>query len=225
MFAALEKICSQGANGLALQSLWPNLHVALSSAELNLSSGVKAAIWANLLKTLGLGFQSRNVFRDADDPAIQPIKQCKKLNLKIVATEHLHDSFVGLYDAKASIVTGISAVQRRVLERLTTAKTNGITQSQLCEEFGIKENNMFYVLRNLECRELIVRQSSIVREKELLPTKLEDVAHWWFIDLVLGGESLLNSMNKSKERFLGFRSSRNSLVWWVDKMRGHKLIP
>ena len=74
MFAALEKICSQGANGLALQSLWPNLHVALSSAELNLSSGVKAAIWANLLKTLGLGFQSRNVFRDADDPAIQSIE-------------------------------------------------------------------------------------------------------------------------------------------------------
>ena len=66
----------------------------------------------------------------------------------------------------------------------------------------------------------------IVREKELLPTKLEDVAQWWFIDLVLGGESLLNCMNKSKEHgFLGFRNSRNSFVWWIDKMRGHKLIP
>ncbi|CBI19431.3 unnamed protein product, partial [Vitis vinifera] len=53
-----------------------------------------------------------------------------------------------------------------------------------------------------------------------------DVAQWWFIDLVLGGESLLNCMNKSKEHgFLGFRNSRNSFVWWIDKMRGHKLIP
>lgn len=166
MFAALEEICSQGANGLALQSLWPNLHAALSSAGLDLSSGVKAAIWANLLKTPGLEFQSRNVSRNADDPAIQSVEQCEKLNLKIVAAEHLRDSFVGLYDAKASAVTGISAVQRRVLERLAIARTNGITQSQLCKEFGIKANNMFYVLRNLECRGLIVRQSSIVRTKE-----------------------------------------------------------
>lgn len=166
MFAALEEICSQGANGLALQSLWPNLHAALSSAGLDLSSGVKAAIWANLLKTPGLEFQSRNVSRNADDPAIQSVVQCEKLNLKIVAAEHLRDSFVGLYDAKASAVTGISAVQRRVLERLAIARTNGITQSQLCKEFGIKANNMFYVLRNLECRGLIVRQSSIVRTKE-----------------------------------------------------------
>ena len=178
------------------------------------------------MKTLGLGFQSRNVSRDVDDPTIQPIEQYEKLNLKIVAAEHLHDSFVGLCDAKASVVTGILVVQRCVLERLSTARTNGITQSQLCEKFGIKTNNMFYVLRNLECRELIVRQSSIMRKNELFPTKLEDVAHWWFIDLVLGRESLLNSMKKSKKHgFLGFRSSRNSLVWWVDKMRGHKLIP
>ena len=145
--------------------------------------------------------------------------------MKIDAAEHLCDSFFGLCDAKASDVTGISVVQRRVLERLSTTRINGITQSQLCEEFGIKANNMFYLLRNLECRELIVRQSSIMRKKELFPTKLEDVAHWWFIDLFLGQESLLNSMKKSKKHgFLGFRSSQNSLVWWVDKMRGHKLI-
>ena len=124
VFAALEEICSQGANGLALQSLWPNLHAALSSAGLDLSSGVKAAIWANLLKTPGLEFQSRNVSRNADDPAIQSVEQCEKLNLKIVAAEHLRDSFVGLYDVKASAVTGISAVQRRVLERLAIARSS-----------------------------------------------------------------------------------------------------
>ena len=122
MFAALEEVCSQGANGLALRSLWPNLHAAISSAGLDLSAGVKAAIWANLLKTPGLEFQERNVSRNADDPAIQSVEQCERLDLKIVAAEHLRDSFIGLYDVKASAVTGISAVQRGVLERLAIAR-------------------------------------------------------------------------------------------------------
>lgn len=45
-------------------------------------------------------------------------------------------------------------------------RTNGITQSEIAKEFGIKGNNIFYVLRNLECRGLIVRQSTLVRTKE-----------------------------------------------------------
>ncbi|KAH7854590.1 hypothetical protein Vadar_015677 [Vaccinium darrowii] len=45
-------------------------------------------------------------------------------------------------------------------------RTNGITQSELGKEFGMKRNNIFYVLRNLECRGLIVRQSTLVRTKE-----------------------------------------------------------
>jgi general transcription factor 3C polypeptide 1 len=49
---------------------------------------------------------------------------------------------------------------------LGTCRTNGITQSQLGKEFGIEGKNLFYVVRNLECQGLIVRQSAVVRTKE-----------------------------------------------------------
>lgn len=49
---------------------------------------------------------------------------------------------------------------------MCTCRTNGITQSQLAKEFGIEGKNLFYVVRNLECQGLIVRQSAVVRTKE-----------------------------------------------------------
>ncbi|CAK9179892.1 unnamed protein product [Ilex paraguariensis] len=107
----------------------------------------------------------RRVSYNHQDPSIQSIEESEKLNLKIVAAEHLRNSFVGIYDIKASDAS-ISQPQRRALERLAIARTNGITQSELAKEFGMKGNNIFYVLRNLECRGLIVRQSTIVKKKE-----------------------------------------------------------
>lgn len=47
-----------------------------------------------------------------------------------------------------------------------TCRTNGITQNQLGKEFGIEGKNLFYIVRNLECQGLIVRQSAVVRTKE-----------------------------------------------------------
>ncbi|KAL5559141.1 hypothetical protein UlMin_035352 [Ulmus minor] len=44
-------------------------------------------------------------------------------------------------------------------------------------------------------------------------TKLEEAGVWWFADFVLGGEEVLDGMNKSKEhRFVGFRNSNKSFV-------------
>ncbi|GMH17971.1 hypothetical protein Nepgr_019812 [Nepenthes gracilis] len=66
----------------------------------------------------------------------------------------------------------------------------------------------------------------IVRENGLAETKLEEVAAWWFVDLVLGGECALNSMNKSKEHgFLGFRNTKNAFISWIDKMKAYKIVP
>uniref|UniRef100_A0A5B6ZSI0 Iridoid synthase n=1 Tax=Davidia involucrata TaxID=16924 RepID=A0A5B6ZSI0_DAVIN len=66
----------------------------------------------------------------------------------------------------------------------------------------------------------------IVREKELVPTKLEEVGIWWFVDITLSGEAMLDSMNKSKEHgFLGFRNSKNSFVSWIDKVKAYKIVP
>ena len=67
----------------------------------------------------------------------------------------------------------------------------------------------------------------IVRENQLQPTKLSEVAVWWFADMMLdGGFLLLDSMNKSKEHgFLGFRNSKNSFVNWIDKMKTYRIVP
>ncbi|XP_026379242.1 uncharacterized protein LOC113273868 [Papaver somniferum] len=92
-------------------------------------------------------------------------QEAEKLGLRVVAAEHLRDSFVGLYDLKAADA-GISVPQIRTLERLARARSAGVTQSQLAKEFGMKGNNIFYVVRNLECQGLVVRQSTTVRTKE-----------------------------------------------------------
>ncbi|EEF43582.1 3-oxo-Delta(4,5)-steroid 5-beta-reductase [Ricinus communis] len=66
----------------------------------------------------------------------------------------------------------------------------------------------------------------IVKEKELLPTRLEEVAAFWLVDLLLQGASLLDSMNKSKEHgFLGFRNSNKSFASWIDKLKAQRIVP
>ncbi|KAF2312225.1 hypothetical protein GH714_028613 [Hevea brasiliensis] len=54
----------------------------------------------------------------------------------------------------------------------------------------------------------------IVKEKQLFPTRLEEVANWWLLDVVFQLEvSHLDTMNKSKEHgFVGFRNSKKSLA-------------
>ncbi|VVA18329.1 PREDICTED: 3-oxo-Delta(4 5)-steroid [Prunus dulcis] len=66
----------------------------------------------------------------------------------------------------------------------------------------------------------------IVRENGLVPTKLEEIGNWWFVDVMFGVESSVDSMNKSKEHgFVGFRNSRTSFVTWIDKMKSYRLVP
>ncbi|CAN1776176.1 (S)-8-oxocitronellyl enol synthase CYC2 [Linum perenne] len=39
-------------------------------------------------------------------------------------------------------------------------------------------------------------------------------------------KAVLSSMNKSKEHgFLGFRNSKNSLISWIDRVKGYKIVP
>ncbi|KAD2021891.1 hypothetical protein E3N88_42009 [Mikania micrantha] len=162
---ALEEICSQGANGLTLSVLWIKIQPHISSNGLNLCTNVKKALWSNLLNIPGLRFECKDVSYDAGNPKIQSIEDSEAMNLKIVAAEHLLNSFVGIYDIKASDA-GIAPLHRCVLERLAIARTDGITQNDLAKETGIKNNNIYYILRKLETRGLIVRQSAIVRKKE-----------------------------------------------------------
>ncbi|MCL7028743.1 hypothetical protein MKW94_010002, partial [Papaver nudicaule] len=169
--AALTEICSQGTDGIFLKDLWLTLQDSLSSSGLSLCNGVKTTIYDRLVQMPGLEFKdSSTANRKSSSNSSFGKKTCsreeaEKLGLRIVAAEHLRDSFVGLYDLKAADA-GISAPQRRTLEKLARARSAGVTQSQLAKEFGMKGNNIFYVVRSLECQGLVVRQSTTVRTKE-----------------------------------------------------------
>lgn len=93
---------------------------------------------------------------------IQCVEDAEKLGVKVVANEKLRDNSVGLYDDKDNI----QLQHRRALERIASTRTSGITQSQLAKEFGIEGKNFFYVVKNLQCRGLIVRQKAVVKTKE-----------------------------------------------------------
>ncbi|KAB2626133.1 hypothetical protein D8674_017793 [Pyrus ussuriensis x Pyrus communis] len=101
----------------------------------------------------------------------------------------------------------------------------------LAEHFGIEEYGFDEEesgrLRLVEMMEGKVGVwEEIVRENELQPTKLEEVAVWWFADFVLGGEALLDSMNKSKKHgFLGFKNSKKSFISRIKKMKAYKIVP
>ncbi|XP_058097983.1 uncharacterized protein LOC131242975 isoform X6 [Magnolia sinica] len=163
--AALEEICLEGRNGIALPNLWMRLQNHPSLAGLDPCSAVKESIWNRLLNIAGMQFEVRGSTFAPDEPSIRTVQGSEKLGLKIIAPERLRDSFLGLDDLKAADGK-TSEDQRRLLERIAITRTNGITQSQLAKEFGMKGNDLFYPVRNLECRRLIVRQSTIVRRKE-----------------------------------------------------------
>lgn len=55
----------------------------------------------------------------SDESKIKRCEDAEKLGLKIVAKEHLRDSFVGLYDTPS---TGISSNQRNALKRLAVSR-------------------------------------------------------------------------------------------------------
>lgn len=71
----------------------------------------------------------------------------------------------------------------------------------------------------------------IVQEKELLPTKLEEVGTWWYVDSILRHEAELDtnisrSMDKSVEYgFGGSRDTAESFRFWIDHTRRYKIVP
>ncbi|KAL6982989.1 mitochondrial peripheral inner membrane protein [Sarracenia purpurea var. burkii] len=104
---------------------------------------------------------------------------------------------------------------------------------ELAEEFGVEYVGLEEGESPATLTEMMKDKGpvweEIVKEKGLVPTKLEEIGDWWFADLMLGGvrgEGLLDSMNKSKEHgFLGFRNSRNSFISWIDKAKTYKIVP
>ncbi|KAJ8464908.1 hypothetical protein OPV22_027460 [Ensete ventricosum] len=165
VLVAIEEVCGRAAAGIPVAELWPSLRGALSGAGLPLCDAVYKVIWVRLLAHPGLRFEAHGSPLGSQDPSIQSLEEAQRVGVKIVAEDHLRDSFLGIYDLKASS-SDISQIQRAALERLAAARTNGVTQSELGKEFGIKGNNLFYIVKHLESQHLIVRQSTIVRAKD-----------------------------------------------------------
>ncbi|XP_047341147.1 uncharacterized protein LOC124944847 [Impatiens glandulifera] len=163
--AALEEICSEGATGIHLSDLWLRLLSPLTGHGIHPCDNVKKELWSNLLHIPSLQFQSKGTLYDSTDSIIQSVVESERLKLKIVASEKLRNCSVGVYDVKTSDAN-LSKIQRHTLKRLADARNAGIMQSELAKEFNMKGNSFFYVLRQLECRGLIVRQSAIVKTKE-----------------------------------------------------------
>ncbi|CAH8314207.1 unnamed protein product [Eruca vesicaria subsp. sativa] len=99
----------------------------------------------------------------------------------------------------------------------------------LAEKFGIKEYG-FEEGKNVGLVKMMKGKERVwdemVKKNQLQEKKLEDVGVWWFADDVLGVDGMIDSMNKSKEHgFLGFRNSKNSFIYWIDKYRDSKIVP
>ncbi|XVF74373.1 hypothetical protein PTKIN_Ptkin13bG0105300 [Pterospermum kingtungense] len=153
--SALEEICAQGRDGLALSSLF---------SKLALSIEFRPVLWTNLLKIPTVQFQAPNRVYDRNDPSIRCFQDAEKMDLVIVANEKLYDNFLGIY---GFFLGGEEKFcrERPALERIASARTNGITQSQLCKELGTEGNKIFYTVSMLEKRGLIVKQEAVDRTR------------------------------------------------------------
>nr|AGO01041.1 putative progesterone 5-beta-reductase [Matthiola tricuspidata] len=117
---------------------------------------------------------------------------------------------------------------RRLTATMPTSKWKHLWKV-LAEQFGIKEYG-FQEGKNLGLVEMMKGKDRVweemVKENQLQEMKLEEVAVWWFADVILGVEGMIDSMNKSKEHgFLGFRNSTNSFISWIDKYKAYKIVP
>lgn len=95
------------------------------------------------------------------------------------------------------------------------------------EEYGFDEEGNSELLRLSEMmKDKGGVWEEIVRENGLQNTKLEEVGDWWFAEIMLGVENVLDSMNKAKEHgFLGFRNSEKSFRSWIEKTKAYKIVP
>ncbi|CAA2998868.1 mutant iridoid synthase [Olea europaea subsp. europaea] len=66
----------------------------------------------------------------------------------------------------------------------------------------------------------------IVKKNNLMPTKLKEIAAFWFADIAFCLENVLSSTHKNRlHGFMGFRNTYTSFVSCIDKMRAYRFIP
>ncbi|KAG9155605.1 hypothetical protein Leryth_017031 [Lithospermum erythrorhizon] len=99
----------------------------------------------------------------------------------------------------------------------------------LAEQFGVEcaefeEGKKFSLKETMKNKGDVWKK--IVEINGLVPSNLEEVGVWWFVDIVLNDHVKLDTMNKSKEHgFFGFRNSKNAFISWIDKAKVSKIVP
>lgn len=119
--SALEEICSNGDSGLHLSKLWPMLQPSISSQGFKLCPNFKKVLWFNLIDIPGLKFESNGIVYSSMDNCVRSFEESERLDLKIIAPEHMCDGFIGVYDIEASDAK-LSKHERRVLRCLATVR-------------------------------------------------------------------------------------------------------
>uniref|UniRef100_A0AAT9USH4 Iridoid synthase n=1 Tax=Mitragyna speciosa TaxID=170351 RepID=A0AAT9USH4_9GENT len=99
----------------------------------------------------------------------------------------------------------------------------------IAEQFGLEMVGYIEGKEQVSLAELMKDKDlvwdEIVKKHNLVPTKLKDIAAFWFADIAFCSENFLSSMNKNKELgFLGFRDSTKSFISCIDKIRAYRLF-
>ncbi|KAL2652072.1 hypothetical protein R1flu_020200 [Riccia fluitans] len=200
--AALQELAVEGSEGCTLPKLWSLIHDAATEARINLAGRPKQYLWQELLIVPGIVLSlPKSVSIAVSDPRVQPVESAEKLGVQIVASEALRDGSLGLYDLKVCDAR-LSKEQRDILERIAKSRTNGITQSQLSKEFKVTGNKIFYLVKMLESRGLVVRQTTLVRtEESKTPIVATNLLHLtrYAKDLTLSSHQRFEILRKSKD--------------------------
>ncbi|EFJ16205.1 hypothetical protein SELMODRAFT_421838 [Selaginella moellendorffii] len=165
--AALEEIAAEGPRGCDLAKLWSLIQCAPAAAALGadvLDDHIKQEIWRSLLRVPGLSITDA-AGGACDSSLVETFETAERMGVVAVASQELRDGCLGLYDISHAD-TQPSQIQHAILERLASARTKGVTQNELGKEFKVEGNKLFYILRSLEVRGLIVRKSILLRNNK-----------------------------------------------------------
>eukprot|EP00897_Mesotaenium_endlicherianum_P007453 jgi/Mesen1/6736/ME000344S06018 len=110
-------------------------------------------------------------------PARFSVQEAEAADVALVASQKARESALGLYELTA-VEAGLNAVMIEALHRIARAREKGVMQAQLAKDLSVSNNNFFYVLRSLEARNLICRQSLLVRDPSTsTPVLVTNVVH------------------------------------------------
>eukprot|EP00854_Cymbomonas_tetramitiformis_P008254 gene8254-9807_t len=167
--SALREIALEGPEGCTLLDLWDRLEDDFLS-QVATDNALQENICAQLLHHIELGslrlITANSLEASAGLAAPYRISDLTRGadTIRLIASEALRDSALGLTVERFSTLSQITPLQRQVLERLGRARHKGELQNQLAHHFKTSANSFFNIARHLESHDLILRESVVAQE-------------------------------------------------------------